>query len=238
MSDRIRTVALHDVQPRTFARCVEIRDWLFERGVERVTMLVIPAADLHPFARRSPDLCEWLTHWVDAGDAVAQHGMRHLRCSRAGIARGTLAWFQGGAAAEFVGLDPVATRRRVETGRAILAEAGFEARGFVAPAYAYTPSLRRELEHGFDWYADLTRVFVRGAAPRVAPAFCLGTSGALRAPLSPLVARAASRIKRGLVRVDVHPADFDHPGHVRALAAVLQHTSDLPTVVYDELVAG
>jgi predicted deacetylase len=238
VSARVRAVALHDVEPATFSRCVEIRDWLFERGVRRVTLLVIPAADLHSFARRSPELRDWVARWVDAGDCVAQHGMRHLRTRRAGLARSALAWLQGGPAAEFVGLDDAATRKRVEAGHAILAEAGFAPRGFVAPAYAYTPPLRRELEERFDWYADLGRVFVRGAPPRVAPAFCLGTSGVIRRPLSPLAARASALASRDLMRIDIHPADFDHPGHVRALGAVIQRTRDLDTVVYDELVAS
>jgi uncharacterized protein len=237
MSERVRAVTLHDVQPSTFARCVEIRAWLFERGIDQVTLLVIPASDLHSFARRAPHLREWLAGWVDAGDAVAQHGMRHLRSQRGGLARSALAWLQGGPAAEFVGLDPVATRKRIVAGQQILADAGFDPRGFVAPAYAYTPSLRRELEQRFDWYADLGRVFLRGSKPTLAPAFCLGSSGTIRRPLSPLVARGAVRFARDLVRVDIHPGDFDHPGHVRALSAVLQHTGDLRTVLYDQLVA-
>jgi predicted deacetylase len=235
---RVRTVTLHDVQPATFARCVEIRDWLFVRGVERVTLLVIPAADLHSFARRSPALRDWAADCVAAGDSVAQHGMRHLRTRRAGLARSALAWFQGGRAAEFVGLDPAATRKRVAAGHAILADAGFEPRGFVAPAFAYTSCLRRELERRFQWYADLARVFVRGAPPQLAPAFCLGSSGVVRRPLSPLAARTSALAARGLMRVDIHPTDFDHPGHVRALSAVLQRTNELPTVVYDELAAA
>ena len=42
-------VSLHDVEPATFERCALIRDWLDDLGVDRVTLLVIPAPDLHPF---------------------------------------------------------------------------------------------------------------------------------------------------------------------------------------------
>ena len=45
-------VALHDIEPATFERCALIRDWLDDHGVDRVTLLVIPARDLHP-ARRA-----------------------------------------------------------------------------------------------------------------------------------------------------------------------------------------
>ena len=52
-----------------------IREWLYDLGVERVTLLVIPAPQLHPFPARSPQLANWLLDRVDAGDAVAQHGL-------------------------------------------------------------------------------------------------------------------------------------------------------------------
>ena len=53
-------VAVHDVEPATFERCALIRDWLDDHGVDRVTLLVVPAADLHPFFQRRPDLAAWL----------------------------------------------------------------------------------------------------------------------------------------------------------------------------------
>ena len=66
-------VALHDVEPATFERCALIRDWLEDHGVGRVTLLVIPAPDLHPFFQRRPELAAWLLDRRDQGDAIAQH---------------------------------------------------------------------------------------------------------------------------------------------------------------------
>ena len=126
-------VAIHDVEPSTFERCALIRDWLDDIGVERVTLLVIPAPQLHPFPARSPALANWLLDRVDAGDAVAQHGLQHRR-TRTRPFRGV--------AAEYPGLDAAATIASVETGRRVLTEAGLEPRGFVAPGYAYTGALR------------------------------------------------------------------------------------------------
>ncbi len=76
MSDRL-AVALHDVEPRSFARAGQIRGWLEDRGVERVTLLVIPAADRHPIGDRGAALAAWLRTRVAYGDAVAQHGLTH-----------------------------------------------------------------------------------------------------------------------------------------------------------------
>src|ERR1700704_4325530 len=53
-------VALHDVEPAPCERCARIRDWLDDHGVDRVTLLVIPARDLHPLGERSPEMIQWL----------------------------------------------------------------------------------------------------------------------------------------------------------------------------------
>lgn len=238
MSERRRLVAMHDVQPRSSQRCMWIRDWLGARGVGRVTLLVIPAPGRHSFARRAPALHDWLHFRVDEGDIIAQHGLLHERgVRRARGPREVLAWLQGGQAAEFAGLDPAATRERVHAGRAMLIDAGFDARGFVAPGYAYTRALRAQLTHEFDWYADLLSVFsVTGA--HAAPAWCLGTRGIIRRPLSPLAARVMSSFARSTVRIDIHPEDFDYRAHRRALEGVLARTEALPSGVYDDLARG
>ena len=46
--ERTLAVALHDIEPATFERAALLRDWLDDLGVDRVTLLVIPARDLHP----------------------------------------------------------------------------------------------------------------------------------------------------------------------------------------------
>lgn len=233
---RIRAVTLHDVEPATFNRCVAIRDWLYDRGVDRVTLLVIPAADLHAFDDRSPDMARWLRDRAGAGDAVAQHGFRHRRTRRAGPPRRWLAAWQGGAAAEFPGLGANATTAAVRAGRAILASAGIDARGFVAPGFAYTPALRRELDGGFDWWASYMRVHRPGSRCLTSPVRCLGTSSAVKRALSPVGVRVG--LPGGLLRIEVHPQDFDHPRHVLALERLLRRSRVHPTVTYDELLGG
>ena len=146
-------VAIHDVEPATFERCALIRDWLDDLGVERVTLLVIPAPRLHPFPARFPELANWLLDRVDAGDAVAQHGLQHPRTRTRPLRR---------VAAEYPGLDAAATIASVETGRNVLFDAGLEPRGFVAPGYAYTSALRAHLATRFDWWATL--LTLRGSA--------------------------------------------------------------------------
>jgi len=229
-------VAIHDVEPRSFARSREIREWLGERGVQRVTLLVIPASDLHPIADRSPDLIAWLQRRTACGDAIAQHGLVHRAAFRAPWPRSVLAGFQGGRAAEFPGLDPVATRRRVEMGLRLLRDAELDPCGFVAPGYAYTRALRRVLaEPSYDWFADLGGIDTRARGRIQARALCLGSSTPLKRAVSPMVVRAGARARGDVLRLDVHPADFDQPRHLAALECVLAHADHRRPVTYDEL---
>jgi uncharacterized protein len=158
-AQRTIAVALHDIEPATFERCALIRDWLYDHGVGRATLLVIPARDLHPLAERSPEMVEWLIKRERSGDAIAQHGFQHLRSQRTrgrtGGAYQSLRTLSADRESEFVGLDAHETRRAVDAGRRVLKLAGIEPRGFVAPGYAYTPALRQTLSERFQWWAAL-----------------------------------------------------------------------------------
>jgi predicted deacetylase len=226
-------VAIHDVEPGSFQRCAEIRGWLSDRGVDRVTLLVVPAPRLHPLDSTSPELVGWLRGCVEAGDAVAQHGLRHRRRRRLGPAGGLRASALGGDAAEFAGLGSLETGHAVETGLGILRRAGLAPRGFIAPAYYYSPALRREVARRFAWWAGLWRVHGAGLS---SPALCLGSSSEVKRRTSPRLVLAAARHGGPLVRVDVHPVDFEHPGHVAVLERVLERTAGRRPVTYDELV--
>lgn len=227
-------VALHDVQPATFERCALIRDWLEDLGVHRVTLLVIPAVDLHPFFQRSPELAAWLLDRRDHGDAIAQHGLQHRRTRPPHpVARVWRDW-QGGTATEFPGLDDETTVATLDEGRRLLEIAGVPPRGFVAPGYAYTGALRSHLAERFDWWATLLRVH-RPRRSSHAPALGLGTSGVVKRTASPALVRAGSALSGRLLRLDLHPADFEHAGHVRAVEAVLRRANRRTAVTYDEL---
>ena len=224
-------VAVHDVEPATFERCALIRDWLDDHGIERVTLLVIPAPDLHPFHDRRPEMVEWLSDCTARGDAVAQHGFQHRRPASAPR--------RSNPAAEFVGLDADETRRAVEAGRRVLRLAGVQPRGFVAPAYAYTDALRETLAMSFDWWASLVRVHAAGMPSRtvLAPALTLGTSSSVKRLTSPWLVRAGALGAGKLLRLDLHPADLDHPRHIGAVEGVLKRARRhvRQAVTYDDL---
>lgn len=231
---RTIAVALHGIEPATFERCALIRDWLDDHGVDRVTLLVIPARDLHPVGERSPEMVGWLEERRRAGDSIAQHGFQHV-CPRRG---GSLLGQRSG---EFVGLDGAETRRAVHAGWRVLKLAGIEPDGFVAPAYAYTSALRRIVGERFRWWAGLLRVhtaeaLLAGMEPaRIAPAFSLSGGGPLSRALSPPLVRAGALLPTSNLRLDLHPADLRHPRHMMALEWVLQRAGGRVAVTYREL---
>ncbi len=230
-STRRIAVALHDIEPATFERCALIRDWLEDHGVNRVTLLVIPARDLHPLGERCPEMVGWLNERRMAGDAIAQHGFQHEQLRRGPLTRPSLTSARGSRSAEFVGLDDEETRRAVDAGWRVLKLAGVEPDGFVAPAYAYTPALRRALPRRFRWWASLLhlhRTAALGAGERnqwLAPAWGMGTDSRMRRVLSPPLIRTGSLLCADTLRIDLHPADLQHPRHMLAIEWVMGRSS-------------
>jgi predicted deacetylase len=246
---RTIAVALHDIEPATFERCALIREWLDDHGISRVTLLVIPARDLHPLGERSPEMVDWLTERQRAGDSIAQHGFQHLQSRRATWPRQALGSLRANEQPEFLGLDEQETHRAVEAGRRVLKLAGIEPRGFVAPAYAYTPALRSTLGTRFRWWAgllglhrsaqDSTHNGDQGAYELLAPPIALASAaGPLRRALAPTLLRTGALLSGPTLRLDLHPSDLQRPNHMLALEWVLQHAAcKRQAVTYDELAA-
>ncbi len=256
-------VALHGIEPATFERCAMIRDWLDDHGIDRVTLLVIPARDLHPVGERSPEMVEWLCERRRAGDSIAQHGFQHVRPRTGGSARRLLARAHGQRDGEFSGLDDEETRRAVHAGWRVLKLAGIEPDGFVAPAYAYTPALRQTLSLRFSWWAGLLRVhraqqpLVAGDCERsaatergaltsaqepvmgqLAPAWSLAGTGPISRVFSPSLVRAGSLLPTSTLRLDLQPSDLQLPRHMMALEWVLARAGSRRTAVTYRELAG
>ena len=230
-------VTIHDVEPATFGRVALVRDWLDDHGIDRATLLVVPAPDLHPLGDRGTDLVDWLAERRGMGDAIAQHGLRD-RCE----------WRAGGAPparrrredAEFTVLDAGETRRAVESGWRILRLAGLEPSGFVAPAYAYTPALHATLPRRFAWWAGVTRVYHPGGPARgiaTGHVLALSAAGRVRRLAAPPVLRARAAMAGRVLRLDLKPSDLESRRHVAAVERVLLGARGRTPVTLDEVAA-
>ncbi len=108
----------------------------------------------------------------------------------------------------------------------------------VAPGYASTPALERVLAGRFEWWAGLLGLQRGGGRRTLAPVLALGRRTAPRRALSPALVRALARLGGPLLRLDLHPADLDHPRHVLALEAALRAARPRTAVTYDEVAAA
>jgi predicted deacetylase len=236
--ERTLAVAVHDIEPATFERVALIRDWLDDLGVDRVTLLVIPAADMHPLSDRRPEVATWLIDRARRGDAIAQHGFRHLQTRPARWPPHPLRAIAS-ESPEFVGLGAHQTDRALDAGRRVLKLAGLEPRGFVAPAYAYPRELRESLRTRFAWWAGSWGLHAtkEGAARQLcAPPIALAAAGPLRRRVPPALLRLSGRLAGATLRVDLHPLDLACAGHMLALEDVIRRAT--PTrvcVTYDDL---
>jgi predicted deacetylase len=243
-SERTIAVAVHGIEPATFERCALIRDWLDDHGVDRVTLLVIPARDLHPLGERSPAMVSWLSERLHTGDSIAQHGFQHAPPRHGRDAKGRLlAHAPGRRSGEFTGLDGEEARRAVHAGWRVLKLAGLEPDGFVAPGYAYTGALREALSRRFRWWADALRIHAgsagaAGPRPELAPAVRLTGAGRLPRTVPPLLLRAAAVLPTAALRIDIHPDDLAYPRRMLALEwALARSAPDRRAVTYEDLAA-
>ncbi len=214
---RALAVTIHDIEPRTFNRTRDIRSWLAAHQIDRVTLAVIPAADLHPIGTRAPLLAAWLRGQVARGDAIAQHGLRHR-----------------GAGPEFAHLDREESRARVEAGLAMLREVELDPHGFIAPAYGYTPALVSVLSERFDWFGERSRVRCAEVSLE-SPALGLGSSRPGIRRLARARTSLSATLCGSLMRLDIQPGDFDRPDRVTAIERLVTRAGDRRVVTYDDV---
>jgi uncharacterized protein len=214
--ERWLVVSFHDLAPHTQRPCQELLMLLAELGVPRASLLVVPRWHGPETILERPFFLRWLLSLAEEG---------HEICLGEGEPDGT-------------GREPVEVRLR--EGMEILAAAGLQARGFVAPAWRLGPAAREVLRRrDFEYTAtlrhlDLLREDVRIAAPTVV----FSTRSFLRRSLSPLVGRArfAASRRQPILRVSVHPQDLYERGVRRALVSVLRRAlEDRAPVTYGEL---
>ena len=159
-------VALHDVEPSTFERCALIRDWLDDHGIDRVTLFVVPAPELHPFRRSQTPAGRSGLHAAarDRGDAIAQLGEEH-RCG------------------EFDGLAVEDARRAPCCPDGACCASRAWSRTASSPLATRTPGpLRTALRSTFDWWATLAGV-QRRTSPTLRAPLLWPRLGLLAAPL-------------------------------------------------------
>ncbi len=222
-------LSLHDVTPFHLPRLQRAEAVLEDLGVEQVAYLLIP--DYHGFSRAdTPEFIDWCRRERPFKVEWVLHGYYHRETEPGRRSRGPLGTrlkrrFATGGEGEFLSLHPTEARSRVEDGIEMFERViGDQPRGFVPPAWLHTDDLAAVLyEAGFDFWESRAAVHdLRSNVDIAAPVITWATRTLPRRWTSiggtPILRRLYRR--RALLRLAVHPFDFDFPATEKSIRRV------------------
>ena len=220
-------IAIHDVAPATWPACEVLLDLVRGIGAPPATLLVVPDYHRRGSIERDLAFIRAIDRRIAGGDEIAMHGYHHLDDGPAPhspaewLTRRVLTASEG----EFAALTEHDAAIRIDAGLAMFERLGWNAAGFVAPAWLLGDGARSALAKTRVRYTS-THAHLELLAERrriAAPAISASTRSAWRRWSSRQwlrLARAALRNER-LVRVALHPADVADAGILDAWRALL-----------------
>ncbi len=224
-------VSLHDATPFHLDRLRKAEGVFRDLGLAKVTYLFVPeyhggypaAADagFRTWCREDrPFAVDWHLHGYhhiekpeEAGTAAAGDYLKRKLLT--------------GGEGEFLALDAAAQRRKLEAGReSFRACLGQDPMGFVAPAWLFNTELIPTLrESGFHFTEDQRRMYrVDDGASLASPVITWATRTWLRKYGSLVVCPTLARlwVNEPVLRVAMHPFDFDHAETLANIKSVLR----------------
>lgn len=240
--NRAVAIVLHDVSPTTLPLCKRLVEVVDDITAAPITHLVVP--DFHHSGLMAEHI--ELRHWIDArlarGDELALHGFYHLDEGKA--PHTPLAWLARrvltAGEAEFSTLNATQAKQRIERGLAAFASCGWQAVGFVPPAWQMSVSARAVLSEFPFRYSSTTSTLRRLPNDVIYRVPCLGFSArtALRRWLSIRynMMRLPTLSGAPLLRIALHPVDAVYPSTLTAWRNLIQQAlSDRVAVTKEQL---
>lgn len=229
-------ISLHDATPFHLPRLRRAESLFEEWGVEKIAYLFVPEYHGGYPSKESPEFIAWCRESRPFAVDWFLHGLRHLEEPAAPSSTEQRTHASGDAwkrrlltagEGEFLGLAEAEQRRRLETGLASFrACLGSEPSGFIAPAWLFNARLLPLLKDlKLRYTEDHRRVYRADTGAFLdAPVITWATRTLIRKYGSLVVCPTLATLwaRRPVVRVAVHPFDFDHPETVRSIARVLK----------------
>lgn len=224
---RVFVVSIHDVAPATRARVEQMLAQLAQNGVPCCSLLIVP--DYHHLGRSlgDPAFVGWLQELVSVGHEVVIHGFYHQRARREGEStrQKLVTRVYTADEGEFYDLAYDEALRLLRDAQKEFAGHGFNPVGFIAPAWLLGAEAERAaIEAGFRYTTTLrgVRNFASGAE-FVSQSLVYSVRSDWRCAVSLFWNRLLFRrlTTNRLLRLGLHPPDFDHPGVWRQIRALV-----------------
>ena len=230
-------VSIHDVSPLTRGRTEAILQDLAVIGVSRTSLLVIP--DHHHRAAIVEDegFCEWLRGAQTVGHEVVLHGYYHQRPKKdVGFLQNLITEHYTAGEGEFFDLTAAQARVRLEKAGQEFSSRGFRPTGFIAPAWLLGQEAEAEVcRAGFAYTTRLQNFKnLKTGREHISQSLVWSVRSGWRRQVSlRWNAYLANRLKANpLLRVGLHPPDWDHPQikeQILALTAAAQEGREVMT---------
>ncbi len=210
-------VSLHDLHPRSLDLIRQQKLALAEWGVLTASILLVPQFHHEQSIENHPQLIEELSAWQSEGHELVLHGYFH---DRVGLPEnlGNFFWthLYTNHEAEFLDLFPLEAEDRLNKGRDLFANFGWNLRGFIAPAWLMAPGLTDLLRTLQFTYTNTLRSIIPLAekrSPETTQSLCYSTRAFWRRNVSLLWNRFlfSRLLNQSVIRLSLHPNDFLYP---------------------------
>jgi hypothetical protein len=216
-TDRALVASIHDVSPLTLRQTERILDDLKQIGCTTTSLLVIPDHHRHGRISGDPAFAAWLRERVAEGHEVVLHGYYHLRERKSGdgVFKKIVTQSYTAGEGEFFDLSESDARETLSLGLSEFTACGLTPVGFIAPAWLLGNDAERAVRGlGFQYttriatVSDFKSCYVHNARSLV---------WSVRAPWRRVCSLAWNRLlvfslsNAPLLRVGIHPPDWDHP---------------------------
>lgn len=215
-------LTVHDVSPVHEGTLKKIHSALFELGVVRYSMLVVPDYHGRWPLDEFPDFCRWLRGLN--GVEMVLHGYTHEASSApVGIADRIRSSFFTRGEGEFLTLDEIAAEKLLQKGRETLERTlDKEVNGFVAPAWLYSSGTTAALAAAGFTFAENRRCIWDPRAGRTIlriPVVNYAGGGFVKRSLAAFWVLVSGMLLNGseTVRFAIHPCDFENDATRRAV---------------------
>ncbi len=220
-------VSIHDVSPSTRARTQAILDDLLAAGAAVTSLLVIPDHHRRGLISGDRGFAAWLREKCGEGHEAVVHGYYHLRAGRTsdGPWKRIVTRSYTAGEGEFYDLDEEAAGRLLADGRRAFDACGVTYSGFIAPAWLLGAAAEQAVRRaGFDYTTRIASVSdFRGGTVHPSRSLVWSVRAGWRRACSlgwnALLERTLHAAP--LLRVGIHPPDWDHPAIRRQILQIV-----------------